>query len=278
MSMAVMRVHKTGNYTIMSNHHFKEKGMSLKAKGLLSMMLSLPDDWDYSIMGLVQLSKDGKDSVMGALKELEDFGYLTRTRKQDEKGKFAGYDYDIYEFPNADLRTPCAEKPCAEKPNTGKPNAEKPTQLNTNQINDEGINVRNDQDKTDIHDKRPSPSSEDLSTIDCGKPNAFTKKLIEAGYIEEDDLFITMYNQLFEELNHDHKFEIVRACLWYFVKRLRNGKAYDEGGNEIENKHAYLKTSLINGISMMERMNEQPDPYSEEGAKRFLESIGVKVS
>lgn len=124
--MAVIRINKTRDYTVMSNHHFKEKEMSLKAKGLLSLMLSLPDEWDYSVMGLVSLSKDGKDSVMNALNELEEFGYLVRTRVTDEKGRFAGYDYDIFEKPNTEKAD--AEEPYAEKPNT-----DKPPQLNTNQ-------------------------------------------------------------------------------------------------------------------------------------------------
>lgn len=123
--MAVIRVNKTGDYTVMSNTHFKEKEMSLKSKGLLSMMLSLPDTWDYSIAGLVSLSKDGKDSVMNALTELEEFGYLVRTKLTDDKGRFAGYDYDIYEKPQT-------EKPFSENPNTEKPNSENPPQLNTN--------------------------------------------------------------------------------------------------------------------------------------------------
>lgn len=120
--MAVIRVHKTEDYTIMSNTHFREKNMSLKAMGLLSLMLSLPDDWDYSVMGLTTLSKDGKDSVMSALNELEKFGYLKRSCLNDECGRFAGYDYDIYEQPQAadadePTETPYAEKPYAEKPN-----------------------------------------------------------------------------------------------------------------------------------------------------------------
>lgn len=123
--MAVIRVNKTVDYTVISNTHFKEKEMSLKAKGLLSLMLSLPDDWDYSIAGLTVLSKDGKDSVMNALAELEEFKYLKRTKLIDEKGRFAGYDYDIYEKPYEDK--PQEEKPYAENPNT-----EKPLQLNTN--------------------------------------------------------------------------------------------------------------------------------------------------
>lgn len=124
--MAVVRINKTRDYTVMSNHHFKEKEMSLKAKGLLSLMLSLPDEWDYSVMGLVSLSKDGKDSVMNALNELEEFGYLVRTKITDEKGRFCGYDYDIFEEPNT-------ENPYAENPNAEEPNAEEPPQLNTNQ-------------------------------------------------------------------------------------------------------------------------------------------------
>ena len=132
--MAMFRVHKTKDYTVMSNAHFREKNMSLKAKGLLSQMMSLPDDWDYSIMGLATLSKDGKDSVMSALNELEKFGYLKRTRITDENGRFAGYDYDIFEQPQA-------EKPYAENPNTEQPNAEKPRQYITNQSNTKQSNT-----------------------------------------------------------------------------------------------------------------------------------------
>ena len=126
--MSVVRVHKDANFTVMSNYHFKEKKMSLKAKGLLSLMLSLPDDWDYSIAGLATLSKDGKDSVMSALGELEKFGYLTRQRLTNDKGQFAGVEYNIYE-------KPVAEKPNQEKENEEKPNSAKPAQLNTNSIN-----------------------------------------------------------------------------------------------------------------------------------------------
>lgn len=131
--VAVIRVHKTKDYTVMSNAHFREKNMSLKAKGLLSLMMSLPDDWDYSIMGLTTLSKDGKDSVMSALSELEKFGYLKRSRLNDEYGRFAGYDYDIYEQPQTISVDSSTEKPYAENPNTDKPNAENPRQLNTKQ-------------------------------------------------------------------------------------------------------------------------------------------------
>lgn len=131
--MSIVRVHKTGNFTVMSNYHFKEKKMSLKAKGLLSLMLSLPDDWNYSVSGLVTLSKDGKDSVMSALGELEKFGYLTRERVVNDKGQFAGVEYNIFEEPQKEK--PNADKPTSAKQNEEKANAEKPQQLNTNLIN-----------------------------------------------------------------------------------------------------------------------------------------------
>jgi len=140
MNMAVFRVHKNENYTVLSNYHFKEKGMSLKAKGLLSLMLSLPENWDYSAAGLVTLSKDGKDSVNAALKELEKFGYLRRTQAYDAAGKFGGYNYEIFEKPLEAEEKPSTENPStgapfAENPSTGKPTTENPPQLNNNKLN-----------------------------------------------------------------------------------------------------------------------------------------------
>ena len=131
--MSIMRIHKTNNFTVMSNFHFKERKMSLKAKGLLSLMLSLPDDWNYSVSGLVTLSRDGKDSVMSALSELEKFGYLTRERVTNDKGQFSGVEYNIYEQPQT--MNPMSEKQHEGKQNSENSHAEKPTQLNTNSIN-----------------------------------------------------------------------------------------------------------------------------------------------
>ena len=130
--MSIVRVHKTANFTVMSNFHFKEKKMSLKSKGLLSLMLSLPDSWSYSISGLVTLSKDGKDGVMSALAELEKFGYLQRERITDDKGRFAGIEYHIYEEPQKEK--PIADKQHEEKRKAEKPNAEKRNLLNTYNI------------------------------------------------------------------------------------------------------------------------------------------------
>ena len=139
--MSVIRIHKTNNFTVMSNHHFKEKQMSLKAKGLLSLMLSLPDDWNYSVSGLVRLSKDGKDSVMSALQELEKFGYLSRSQQFNAKGQFSGIEYNIYEEPQTE--NPTTDKQNAAKPISAKQDAGNPRQLNTNQLkNKENKNIK----------------------------------------------------------------------------------------------------------------------------------------
>ena len=135
--MAVMRINKTTDYTVMSNYHFREKDMSLKAKGLLSLMLSLPEDWDFTVKGLANLNKDGVDGVRAALEELKLFGYLKVTRERNEKGQVSGTVYGIYEKPTQEkpvLEEPKEENPILEKPTQEKPIQENPTQLNTKGI------------------------------------------------------------------------------------------------------------------------------------------------
>ena len=181
MEMAVFRVHKNENYTVLSNHHFKERGMSLKAKGLLSLMLSLPDGWDYSAAGLVTLSKDGKDSVNAALKELEKFGYLRRTQTTDTGGKFSGYNYEIYEQPSDAAKAAAAEKaaaaqpkaenpptgePFAEKPSTEKPTTEKPTTENPPQLNTDSLTTKKLNTERSSTEKRERKKGTALTSYD----------------------------------------------------------------------------------------------------------------
>lgn len=134
--MAVIRVNKTSDYTIMSNTHFREKEMSLKAKGLLSLMLSLPDDWDYSINGLCVICKESQTAIRSTLGELEQFGYLLRERVQDKNGRF-DYLYNIFE-------KPITENPIKEIPHTENPHTVNNRQLNTNQSI---TNISNTNDK-----------------------------------------------------------------------------------------------------------------------------------
>ena len=130
----VFRVQKTKNYTVMSNAHLKDRNLSLKAKGLLSVMLSLPDDWDYSIDGLVSISKENKTAIQAALKELEQQKYLVRTRIQDEHGRF-DYIYDIYEQPQP-------ENPSTVNPSTEEPQTENQPQLITKELNTKKLNTK----------------------------------------------------------------------------------------------------------------------------------------
>ena len=95
--MAVFRVQKTQNYTIMSNHHLRNKALSLKAKGLLSLMLSLPEDWDYTTRGLASICKEGVDSVCATVRELEAAGYIIRRRIRDKNGQMRGMEYTVLE-------------------------------------------------------------------------------------------------------------------------------------------------------------------------------------
>ena len=132
--MAVFRVERTHDYTVMSNFHLKDKRLSLKAKGLLSQMLSLPDDWDYTLSGLCFINRESKDAIRSAINELERAGYIRRRQTTDAAGKFGSNEYSIYECPITDipsLESPSSENPTTEKPQTEKPLPGTPTQLNT---------------------------------------------------------------------------------------------------------------------------------------------------
>ena len=132
--MAVFRVERNKGYTVMSNHHLRNKDLTLKAKGLLSQMLSLPEDWDYTLAGLSHINREKIDAIREAVRELERAGYIQRSRERDEKGRLRGADYIIYEKPpNLDLPTlenPTLDNPTLEKPMQEKPTLENPTQLN----------------------------------------------------------------------------------------------------------------------------------------------------
>ena len=129
--MAVFRVERNTGYTVMSNHHLRNKELSLKAKGLLSQMLSLPEDWDYTLAGLSHINREKIDAIREAVKELEKAGYIVRSRERDEKGRLRGADYIIYEQPHPPtLDLPTLENPTLENPTLEKPTLENPTQLN----------------------------------------------------------------------------------------------------------------------------------------------------
>ena len=167
--MSVFRVEKTKGYTVMSNHHLRNHALSLKAKGLLSQMLSLPDDWDYTLQGLAQINKESIDAIREAVRELERAGYIERSRERDKRGCLRGTVYTLYEQPHAE---PTPEEPTQEKPALEKPMLEKPTLENPTQLNTESTKKRKRQSKDlSITDSIPFPS---------GFPDAPAQKRTEA--------------------------------------------------------------------------------------------------
>ena len=136
--MAVFRIERTRDYTVMSNHHLRNGKLSLKAKGLLSMMLSLPEDWNYTTRGLAAICKEGVDAIGGALRELEAAGYIVRHQLRDKQGRISDTEYVIYEQPqpkNPDTPQPDTASPDTENPDMEKPDTEKPAELNIEKSN-----------------------------------------------------------------------------------------------------------------------------------------------
>ena len=158
--MAVFRVERNKGYTVMSNHHLRNKELSLKAKGLLSQMLSLPEDWDYTLAGLSFINREKIDAIREAIKELERAGYIVRSRERDEKGRLRGTDYVIFEQPQtspvSDL--PTLDNPTLEKPTQEKPTLENPTQLNKDILSKEqSITDLSSTDSIPFHSLNPLP-------------------------------------------------------------------------------------------------------------------------
>jgi len=141
--MAVFRIERTRDYTVMSNHHLRNHELSLKAKGLLSMMLSLPDDWNYTTRGLAKICKEGVDAIGNALRELETAGYIVRHQLRDRQGRISDTEYVIYEqpqprqpeTPGPDTAEPDTASPDTENPYMDKPDTEKPAELNIEKSN-----------------------------------------------------------------------------------------------------------------------------------------------
>ena len=155
--MAVFRIERTRDYTVMSNYHLKDSALSLKAKGLLSMMLSLPDEWNYTTRGLAAICKEGVDAIGGALRELEKAGYIVRRQLRGPGGRISDTEYTIYEKPRPaveeppeepgpdtsppDAGAPDTENPYLVEPDMGEPSTEKPAELNTKRSNTQKSNT-----------------------------------------------------------------------------------------------------------------------------------------
>ena len=202
--MAVFRVERNAGYTVMSNHHLRNKNLTLKAKGLLSQMLSLPEDWDFTLAGLSYINREKIDAIREAIRELEKAGYIVRSRERDEKGRLRGADYVIYEQP----QQPTSDLPTLENPTLDNPTLENPTQINKDILNtnlpkkDKSITDLSNTDSIPILSPYPSPFGEDAAepTERKGK-EATTESAVEI-YRE-----IIKDNIDYDILLHDNKYD-----------------------------------------------------------------------
>ena len=164
--MAVFRVERNTGYTVMSNHHLRNKELTLKAKGLLSQMLSLPEDWDYTLAGLSHINLEIIDAIRTAVWELEKAGYITRRQGRDEKGKMTAIEYTIYEQP----QPPELEKPILENPTAGNPVLENPTTGNPTSENP--MQIIKEEQKTNLSKKeKPNTDIQSTHSIPIHSPN-----------------------------------------------------------------------------------------------------------
>ncbi|MBE6139619.1 MAG: hypothetical protein E7174_03895 [Firmicutes bacterium] len=228
--MAVFRIEKTNNYTIMSNYHLKDKNISHKARGLLSYMLCLPDDWDYSLSGLVKVSKESKSALRSALNELKENGYLIIEKiypDKSESGRIQ-YIYNIYEYPK--------KKQDTENQYLEFQYLENRTQLNTNIL----------KDKID-------KSNESINH------NVFTLELIKKEYIDnnEDEYVLCCYDNLFNSLLEYNSYQDISMIIYYILKRIKINEYKDENGDLIINRFGYLKNAINKNIKKLKLIDEE---------------------
>lgn len=236
----------------MSNYHLRDKNLSLKAKGLLSFMLSLPDDWDYSLRGLVAICKESKDAIRSTLDELKYNYYLKIEPSRGENGKFE-YNYLIYEKPFK-IRLKSRNPPNMDFPYTDEPSTDNPPQINTNNKTDKIDKTQNSQEKEEV------------------RHNILTQELFNLGYIDENDITSFYYDNMFQNLIGDgHTYKELYGAIHYIVPRVMGRNFIDDEGKEIINKYGYLKSSMESNFRKFEETQEEL--YSEEYCSKLLDLI-----
>ena len=221
---------KDQNYTVMSNYHLRDKNLSLKAKGLLSQLLSYSSDWNLTINGLCSVLKEQEKAVKSTIKELETHNYLTRNRLQDNKGRFY-YKYIIHEKP---------KYPYPQNPPMDNPLVEKEGLINTN--------------KEDKIDKELYTSKIDNNSLI--ENNILLKYLIKNKFINKDDLELYKYDQLLREVLSKYNYNDIAKINAYIVRAYISHKGKDEEDNNIINKFGYYKESLLNNINRLNSIDD----------------------
>ena len=228
----------------MSNYHLRDKSLSLKAKGLLSMMLSMPKDWDYSIVGLEKISQEGKYAIRTTLDELKRSEYVKISRYRDEKGLFR-YKYIVYYLPYS-MWLKTHNYPDINYPYMDDPNTDNCTQ----------INIYNKKDKIDkIKTNR----------LDDYEHNILTNELIKRDFITKDDSNSFLFDDLFQDLlNQGRNYKELMIMVNYIISKLKERNFKDEDGNEIKNKYGYFKAALNSNINKFDNQIDSEDLFNPD--------------
>lgn len=239
---SVIRVIKNKNYTVMSNKHLFCRELSLKAKGLMSLCIALPDYWEYSVAGLMSLSNDGRDSVTSAIKALEKLGFLTIKKERTEQGTFCSI-YSFYENPdenpNYNSDSTVTDFPTRGNNHDGKTESDNPMQLNRcgsteaenhELLNTNELNIKNNNTKT----KKTNKKKENKKNIFGEFQNV---SLSEAEETKLKDLYKSKFNEAIEKLS-SYKYA--------------SGKKY-KSDYAVLNKHNWVYKSIFpNGDNVRE--------------------------
>lgn len=246
--MAVFRIEKQKNYTVMSNFHLRDQNLSYRAKGLLSFMLSLPDDWDYSMKGLVAVSKENIKAIRTILNELKEHGYLEINQTREKNGYYK-YEYIIREIPEVkENMEVCTD---AQKGNTVVGESVEDTQISTKELNTKEEIVK------DVKTNLPFVDLDELSSL--------TLDLIKNKYIDINDTQIYYYDNLFEDLiEKGYSYKQLIIMTHYIVSRVRSKNFIDEDGNKVKNKFGFFKGAIHNCIRKIE-INEELEIDPETG-------------
>ena len=270
--MPVFRIERTRDYTVMSNHHLKNPELSLKAKGLLSMMLSFPDGWNYSERGLASICKEGVDAIHSAIKELESTGYMERHQLRGKGGRIVDTEYVIYEKPHVpDMVLPDTENPDMDAPDMASPDAAPPEPENPGELNNKKTNTK--KSNTQVLNTQsftpPAPSR--------GDEDGMTDGLTERAEIRDQ----IEYESLLEEYSREQVDELVELMLEVQMNRgksIRLGRDAEfptafvqhrfsqigrdhiekvldgihENTTEVKNTKAYLLSALFNSVSTLD--------------------------
>lgn len=246
--MAVFRIDKQKNYTVMSNYHLRDQNLSYRAKGLLSFMLSLPEDWDYSMKGLVAVSKENIKAIRTILNELKERGYVEINQARESNGYYK-YEYIIREIPKTEEIEEVSTD--AKKGNVEVGDSVEDTQISIKELNTKEEIVK------DVKTNLPFVDLDELSSL--------TLDLIKNKYIDVDDTQIYYYDNLFEDLlEKGYSYKQLIIMTHYIISRVKSKKFIDEDGNKVENKFGFFKGAIHNCIRRLE-INEELEIDPETG-------------